>query len=172
MNDWSRRVKDPRPESFEMGNLWSEGDTLSLITDDFADLVQTVPFDSVACIEAKGFILGSALAQALGLPLLAFRRAGKIRNAEPTLKASFTNWRGEPDGLEIESDELERPRRLLVVDDLAYKLSTFKAVAELVGRTESRILAFLCFANLSGEESLAGARIYSLMGGGAGEDGA
>jgi len=163
MADWSARVKDPRPESFEMGNLWTESDTLSLITDDFADLVQAVPFDSIGCIEAKGIVYGAALAQALGLPLVIFRKAGKIRHTEKKLAASFVDWNGLPDGLEIEEEDLARPRRLLVVDDLAHRLSSFKAVSEIIARTDSRILAFLCFANLSGADELGGVRILSLM---------
>lgn len=172
MADWSARVKDPRPDSFEMGNLWTESDTLSLITDDFADLVQAVPFDSIACVESKGIVYGAALAQALGLPLVIFRKAGKIVHTEEKLAAGFTDWKGLPSGLEIEKEDLARPHRLLVVDDLAHRLSTFKAVSEIVSKTDSRILAYLCFANLSGAEELDGTKIYSLMGSGAPEGGA
>jgi adenine phosphoribosyltransferase len=163
MSDWSEKVKDSRPESFEMGNLWTEGDTLSIVTDDFADLVQSIPFDSIACVECKGVVLGAALAQALGLPLLLFRKQGKIAHTDQKLEASFTNWKGQPDGLEIEKQDLARPRRLLVLDDVAHRLSTFTAVSDIVAMTDSRILAFLCFANLSGQDELNGIKIFSLL---------
>jgi adenine phosphoribosyltransferase len=163
MIDWAGKIKNSRIDQFEVGTIWSEGNNLSLITDDFVAATEKLAFDSIACVETKGVVFGAALAERTNRPLLVFRKKGKIINAYEKLSVDFTNWQNRPDRLEIEKDLFTVHRNLLVVDDLAMSLHSFKAVSTIIGLADSKVSAFLCFANASGQKVLDGKPIISLV---------
>lgn len=161
--NWRNHIVSADPETFEVGNIWSRGDNLLRITDDFLALLQGLDFAAIAAIEMKGVIYGAALAARTGLPLTVFRKKGKLHPGCPKISRDFTNWKGEPDGIEVEAEFLTRAASCIVVDDLAQSLQTFKAVTSLFAESSNRLAAFLCFANLSGEKKLGDTALLSLL---------
>lgn len=121
----------------------------------------TVPFANagvthVAGIEARGFVLGGAVAHQLGAGFVPVRKRGKLPAA--TLSETYTLEYGE-DALEIHADALGPEDRVLVVDDVLATGGTAAATLSLLARTGAEVVgcAFLIsLAFLGGEEKLKG----------------
>jgi adenine phosphoribosyltransferase len=110
--------------------------------------------DLVVGIEARGFILGGAVAYALGAGFVPVRKPGKLP-AERT-SVSYTLEYGE-NVLEIYTDAIRSGQRVLVVDDLLATGGTAAATVELVQRLGGVIVgvAFLVeLAFLEGARAL------------------
>jgi adenine phosphoribosyltransferase len=92
--------------------------------------------DKVAGIEARGFILGSAVAYTLGVGFVPLRKKGKLPAA--THGHDYALEYGT-DRLEIHVDAVAEGERLLLVDDLLATGGTAEAAAALVERAGGSI---------------------------------
>lgn len=119
--------------------------------------------DIIACIEARGFILGAGLAYSLKCGLVPIRKKGKL--PYKTKAASYALEYGK-DILEIHEDAIEKGNRVLIIDDVLATGGTISAAAELVRCLGGIIieLAFLIeLTFLHGRDKLKGYPIYSLI---------
>jgi adenine phosphoribosyltransferase len=85
--------------------------TINLLVEKYKD----APIDYIAGIEARGFILGSALAYALGLGFIPVRKKGKLPGK--TITQSYNLEYGS-DVIEIHEDALHKGAKVLLIDDL------------------------------------------------------
>jgi adenine phosphoribosyltransferase len=93
--------------------------------------------DLVVSSEARGFILGGALAYVLGAGFVPVRKAGKL----PSKTVSLTYRKEyESDTIEIHQDAIERGQKVLIVDDLLATGGTVKANADLVEKLGGKIV--------------------------------
>ena len=90
----------------------------------------SVPVDYVVAAEARGFILGAALARELGAGFVPARKPGKL--PADTVSAEYTLEYGL-DAIEVHADALADGARVLVHDDLLATGGTARALCELVG---------------------------------------
>lgn len=87
--------------------------------------------DLIVSSEARGFILGGALAYELGAGFVPIRKKGKL----PSAVASLTYQKEyESDTIEIHEDAIEAGQKVLIIDDLLATGGTVKANADLVER--------------------------------------
>ena len=113
--------------------------------------------------EARGFVLGAALAYRLGCGFVAARKPGKL--PFQTVSAQYALEYGV-DSLELHVDALTDGARVLVHDDLLATGGTAKAKCELVEQLGGEVVgvAFLIeLAFLNGRERLAGYDVHSLI---------
>ena len=96
---------------------------------ELATLARPLAVDLVVAAEARGFILGAALARELGAGFVPARKPGKLPSE--TVSAEYTLEYGI-DALEVHADALAGGRRVLVHDDLLATGGTAAAVCELV----------------------------------------
>jgi len=108
---------------------------------------------AVCGIEARGFIFGAALAQALGAGFVPVRKPGKLPAA--TLGVDFALEYGS-DRLEVHRDALKPGERVLLVDDVLATGGTLAAAAELL----RRLGAHLCGAAVVIELGFLGGRAH------------
>jgi adenine phosphoribosyltransferase len=94
-----------------------------------ASCVGLEPVDYVVAAEARGFILGAALARQLGAGFVPARKPGKLPAA--TVSAEYALEYGL-DRLEVHADAFARGARVLVHDDLLATGGTAGALCELV----------------------------------------
>jgi adenine phosphoribosyltransferase len=87
------------------------------------------PPDKVAGLEARGFIIGGALAATLEVGFIPVRKPGKL--PARTLRADYTLEYGS-DSLEIHADAARRGERVLLVDDLIATGGTAQAALQLL----------------------------------------
>ena len=96
------------------------------------------PIDFVAGIEARGFILGGAIAHELGVGFIPIRKKGKL--PAKTIGQEYSLEYGV-DMIEIHADAIETGNRILLVDDLIATGGTALAAAELIHRSGGEVIA-------------------------------
>ncbi len=117
----------------------------------------------VVGVEARGFIIGSALAYKLGAGHVLIRKAGKLPFR--THRAVYQLEYGT-DTLEIHEDALEPGTRVLIADDVLATGGTVGAAIDLVNKLGGKIveIAFLLeLTFLKGREKLADYPVFSLI---------
>jgi len=120
--------------------------------------------DVVVSSEARGFILGGALAYALGAGFVPVRKKGKL----PSKVVSLTYEKEyESDTVEIHRDAIKAGEKVLVIDDLLATGGTVKANADLVEKLGGKIvgMGFLIeLEYLHGREALGNKyEVFSLV---------
>ena len=119
--------------------------------------------DQVVGVEARGFILGSALAYKLGAGVTLVRKPGKL--PYKTVQKSYQLEYGT-DSLEIHADAFQKGDRVVIADDLLATGGTVSAVVELVKDLGAEIVecAFLAELEfLEGRKKLPGVDVFSLL---------
>jgi adenine phosphoribosyltransferase len=128
-----------------------------------AQLVEAVRIDFVVAAEARGFILGAALARELGAGFVPARKPGKL--PAETISAEYTLEYGL-DALEVHADALAHGARVLLHDDLLATGGTAGALCELVAGLGAEIVgsAFLVeLSSLGGRKRLAPCPVHALI---------
>jgi adenine phosphoribosyltransferase len=128
-----------------------------------AEMVQGPQVDFVVAAEARGFILGAALARELGAGFVPARKPGKL--PAETVSAEYTLEYGL-DALEVHSDALAHGARVLLHDDLLATGGTAGALCELVSALGAEIVgaAFLVeLSSLGGRARLAPCQVHALI---------
>jgi adenine phosphoribosyltransferase len=128
-----------------------------------ADYARDLDVDVVIGAEARGFLLGPALARELGAGFVLARKPGKLPHE--TVRAEYLLEYGS-DALEVHSDAVAEGSRVLVHDDLLATGGTAKALCELVELLDGRVVgcAFLIeLGFLPGRERLAGYDVHALL---------
>jgi adenine phosphoribosyltransferase len=128
-----------------------------------ARLAERLHVDFVVAAEARGFILGGALARELGAGFVPARRPGKLPHE--TVSAEYTLEYGI-NALEVHADALAGGARVLVHDDLLATGGTAGALCELVEGLGAKVVgcAFLIeLSFLGGRERLAPRPVLSLI---------
>jgi adenine phosphoribosyltransferase len=119
--------------------------------------------DVVVAVEARGFILGGAIAHRLGAGFVPVRKQGKL----PAKTNSVTyNLEYGTDTLEMHHDAIKPGAKVLIVDDLLATGGTVRAVVDLVGQLKARIVGIVFLielTDLKGRDKLEGLPIYSLI---------
>lgn len=119
--------------------------------------------DYVVAVEARGFILGGALAYKLGAGFIPVRKKGKLPGKTQGVTYSLEYG---TDTLEIHEDALALGSKVLIVDDLLATGGTVKAVCDLVKKMQGKIagIAFLIeLTDLKGKEKLREYPLYSII---------
>lgn len=111
--------------------LLADADGYAAAIDAMAAPWRGVALDAVLGIEARGFILGAALARALGTGFVPVRKPGKLPARVHTQAYDLEYG---SDRLEIHADALAPGARLLLVDDVLATGGTLRAALALARR--------------------------------------
>jgi adenine phosphoribosyltransferase len=128
-----------------------------------ARLAEPLGIDYVVAAEARGFILGGALARELGAGFVPARRPGKLPHE--TVSAEYTLEYGI-NALEVHADALAGGARVLVHDDLLATGGTACALCELVEGLGAEVAAcafVIELGFLGGRERLAPRPVFALV---------
>jgi adenine phosphoribosyltransferase len=120
-------------------------------------------FDLVVAAEARGFILGGALARELGAGFVPARKPGKL--PADTVSAQYLLEYGV-DALHVHADALAGGSRVLVHDDLLATGGTARALVDLARQMGAEVVgcAFLVeLAFLHGRDQLEGLDVHALV---------
>jgi adenine phosphoribosyltransferase len=132
LRQFVRDIPDfPRPGIIfkDITPLLLDAGALDQAVSELAALARPLAVDLVVAAEARGFILGAALARELGAGFVPARKPGKLPSE--TVSAEYTLEYGI-DALELHADALAGGIRVLVHDDLLASGGTAAAVCELV----------------------------------------
>jgi adenine phosphoribosyltransferase len=128
-----------------------------------AEHAQPLGVDCVVAAEARGFLLGPALAVTLGAGFALARKPGKL--PYETVSAEYLLEYGAGQ-LELHTDAVHSGKRVLVHDDLLATGGTAKALCELVEELGGEVVGcgFLVeLAFLNGRERLAPHDAHALV---------
>ena len=119
--------------------------------------------DKVVGVEARGFIIGSALAYKLGAGIVLVRKPGKLPSE--TFSKTYDLEYGT-DTLEIHRDAIKPGEKVLIADDLLATGGTMSAVVDMVQSMGAEIVECCFMAELdflNGKEKLPAGKVYSLL---------
>ena len=143
--------------------LLADPATLREAVDLLAEWIEPRKPDLILGAEARGFILGAALAYKLGCGFIAARRPGKL--PWKTVSATYALEYGE-NTLELHADAITPGARVLVHDDLLATGGTAAAICDLVEQLGGEIvgLAFVIeLTFLEGRKHLEKHDVHSLI---------
>ena len=147
----------------DLSPLFADGPVFHEVIDAMARVYDGSRIDVVAGIEARGFVLASAVAYAVGVGVVPVRKAGKLPRA--TYAATYELEYGEAT-LEVHRDAFAAGARVLVVDDVLATGGTAQATLDLVERSGA-IVAGVTFllelAFLKGREKLPNRPVHALL---------
>lgn len=134
--------------------LLDDAEAFRWAADELADRFSDAQADRVVGVEARGFILGAAVAYRLGLGFVPVRKPGKL--PYETRAVDYQLEYGTA-SLEAHTDALSPGQRALIVDDVLATGGTAAAAVELVGAGGAEVagVAFLIeLGFLSGREKI------------------
>jgi adenine phosphoribosyltransferase len=129
----------------------------------FLDRYRDRPIDLVAAIEARGFIFGGALANALNIGFVPMRKPGKL--PAEVVEASYALEYGE-DRIQMHKDAITPGQKVLLVDDLLATGGTLAAASKLVEQVQGKVFGIACVVELTflnGREKLNGHDLFSIV---------
>jgi adenine phosphoribosyltransferase len=161
-----RHVPDfPKPGIlfYDITTLLKDGEGFRQAVQCLVEPYRQTPVDVVVGIESRGFILGAAVADRLGVGFIPVRKPGKLPSQ--TVRASYDLEYGT-DALEMHHDAVGTGERVLIVDDLLATGGTASATVDLVKRSGGDVkgLAFLIeLEELNGRARLGAEPVFSAL---------
>jgi adenine phosphoribosyltransferase len=143
--------------------LFLDADALRYTVDQLAELGREWEIDYVVSAEARGFVLGAAVAAAVGAGFILARKPGKLPREVSSVEYALEYG---VDALEVHSDAIEGGARVMVHDDLLATGGTAGALCGLVEQAGGVVAgcAFVIeLAFLNGRERLGGYDVRSLV---------
>lgn len=143
MSDWHSLIRDV-PDFPKPGILFKDITPLLADAGGFAAAIEAMAapwrgtaLDAVIGIESRGFILGAAMAHALGVGFVPARKPGKL--PARTLALEYALEYGS-DRLEIHADALPAGARVVVVDDVLATGGTLRTALALARAQGAQVL--------------------------------
>jgi adenine phosphoribosyltransferase len=121
----------------DITTLLGDGEAFALAIDALAAPFRAQPPEAIVGLEARGFIIGGAVAHALGVGFVPMRKKGKLPFA--TVRQAYALEYGT-DELELHTDALRPGARVVVVDDLIATGGTAGAACSLLARVGATVL--------------------------------
>lgn len=143
MSRWQDLIRDvpdfPRPGILfkDITPVLADADGFEEAIEAMAEPWRGVALDAVIGIESRGFILGAALARALGCGFVPIRKPGKLPAA--TLSIAYALEYGT-DRLQIHADALPPGARVIVIDDVLATGGTLRAAVALARQQGAQVL--------------------------------
>jgi len=109
--------------------LLKEPGALALAVELMANPFRGKHIDLVAGAESRGFIFGTAIAQALSAGFIPIRKPGKLPSAKAAMAYDLEYG---TDTVEMHTDAIRPGQRVLIVDDLLATGGTMEACCKLV----------------------------------------
>lgn len=149
----------------DITTLLKDGKGLKDVIKIFAERHGNKKIEHIVGIEARGFILGSALAYELGIGFIPIRKKGKLPGK--IISKSYQLEYGT-DTIEIHDDALSKGDKILLVDDLIATGGTALAAAELLNQIGANIeeaLFVIDLPELKGKKKLTdqGVSVFTLL---------
>lgn len=108
-----------------------------MVHNHFANRYRGQNLTHIGALDARGFLLGAPLANALDLPLVIFRKPGKL--PAETIREEYTLEYGAA-ALEVHCDALSTGDKIVLIDDLIATGGTLLAASKLVHRLQASVV--------------------------------
>ncbi|MEM1300549.1 MAG: phosphoribosyltransferase family protein [Pseudomonadota bacterium] len=132
-------------------SIYINGAAFHDLLDDLCADLDGIEADVVAGLDAMGFVLGAALAARLGVGFLPIRKAGKL--CVDTDSASFTNYSGRTQDMEMRLPAFAPGTRVLLVDQWIETGGTMEGAIALVHQQKGEVAGLVAIAIESTERA-------------------
>ena len=146
---------------YDVTTLFANAEVFKASIDEIARLFEGT-YDVVAGVEARGFLMASALAYASGKGIMTVRKAGKL--PRETYREEYELEYGTA-AIEIHCHDFAPGTRVLLLDDILATGGTLVAAAKLIERAKLKVAGIgtlLELKGLGGREALAQYRVETL----------
>ncbi|MBC7158061.1 MAG: adenine phosphoribosyltransferase [Rhodobacteraceae bacterium] len=140
VRDYIRTIVDFPHEGIlfrDVTTLFADARGLRMAVDQMLHPYAGERIDKVAGLEARGFIVGGAIAHQLGTGFVPIRKKGKL--PARTIAEAYTLEYGEA-VMEVHDDALRTGERVLLVDDLLATGGTAEAGIRLIERLGAEVM--------------------------------
>jgi len=147
----------------DITTLLGDGRSFHRMIDLIAHRYVGMNIQKVVGVEARGFVLGSALAYKLGAGVVMVRKPGKL--PYKTRSVSYDLEYGT-DTLEIHEDAFDVGDKVVIADDLLATGGTVEAVVKLLGGFDVELVECAFMAELeflNGRKKLPDGKAFSLL---------
>ncbi|HSF96104.1 MAG TPA: adenine phosphoribosyltransferase [Thermohalobaculum sp.] len=148
LTDYIRTIPDfpvPGVQFRDVTTLFADAGAFRRAVDELAAPYANDGIDVVVAMDARGFILGGAVAYKLGLPFVPIRKKGKLPGK--TIVEAYSLEYGDAI-VEIHDDAFHAGARVLLLDDLLATGGTAVAGVRLIERLGGHIVAASFVVNL------------------------
>lgn len=167
LKDKIRNIPDfPKPGIIfrDLTTLLKDGEAFSYVIDIMSEETKKYGPSKIAGIEARGFILGAAVAAKLGIGFVPIRKPGKLPHDIERLNYKLEY--GE-DCLEVHVDAVSKNEKIVLIDDLLATGGTASAACNLLAKLGAEVAAagFLVDLEALGGKLLlpSGTKFFSLI---------
>lgn len=141
----------------------ADGAAFRVIVDELAAAAEDMGAEIIGGLDARGFLLGSAVAYKLGQGVLAIRKKGKL--PPPVHSREYELEYGSA-ALEVPANGIDlKGKRVVLVDDVLATGGTLVAARELLEECGAEVVGYVVVlevAGLGGRERLAGSPVVVL----------
>ena len=140
VRDYIRTIPDFPHEGImfrDVTTLFSDPRGFRMAIDQLLHPYAGQPIDKVVGLEARGFILGGAIAHQLSLGFVPIRKKGKLPGR--TIAQDYTLEYGQAT-MEVHDDALQAGEKVLLVDDLLATGGTAEAGIKLIERMGAEVI--------------------------------
>ncbi len=161
-----RHVPDfPKPGIlfYDVTTLLRDAEGFKMAIDALTSPYHSAGIDLVVGIESRGFILGAAVADRLGVGFVPVRKVGKLPSV--TVRKTYDLEYGT-DSLEMHRDAIDQGQRVLIVDDLLATGGTARAAVDLVkevGGSVAGVAVLIELLGLNGRARLDGENLHVVL---------
>ncbi len=157
LSDYIRSIPDWPKKGilfYDITPLLADKNAFAAAVDVIAERYADKKIDYVAAVEARGFIIGSAVARKINVGFVPVRKKGKLpfKTESETYGLEYGK-----DIIEVHSDAVKKGARVLMVDDLLATGGTIAAACKLIEKIGGKIagVAFLIeLKDLGGREKI------------------
>ncbi len=166
LKDYIREIPDFPKEGInfkDITTLMQNGEVFKTTIDRFVENLKDKEVDLIVGPEARGFLMGTPVAYALGVGFVPVRKPGKLPSE--IISYSYGLEYGE-DTLEIHKDSIKKGQKVAIVDDLLATGGTMEATAKLIEKLGGEVVSmqFLIeLESLKGRENLSKYDVNSLV---------
>jgi adenine phosphoribosyltransferase len=131
---------------YDITTLFEDAEAFRQVINELCRQHEQEKIDKVVGIDARGFLIASAMAYKLGAGISIVRKQGRLPHK--TKKASYEKEYG-PDIIEMHEDTIKPGEKVIIVDDLLATGGTMLAAADLVKQLGGVILGIDFVINLA-----------------------
>ncbi len=143
-----RVVKDfPKPgiQFYDITTLLQHGEAFKTLVTEMKNMVEGRDVDCIVAIDARGFIVGAAVAALLGVGFVPVRKPGKLPYETVTHEYELEYG---VDALSIHTDGVRKGQRIAILDDLLATGGTAYTAIQLVERLGGKVDCLVCAIDL------------------------
>ena len=141
MADLATRIAQQIPFTGSLGDMWAvfrDGALFGEVVAALAEPYRNAGITKVAGIEARGFVLGSAVAVAIGAGFVGIRKPGGLYPGATFERRTPADYRGNEFVLRLQRAAMDASDRAIIVDDWFETGGQASAAVELINESGAK----------------------------------